>query len=61
MTTSGLPQASLNKKNFRLGNILINNEGPKQSVEEAKKGIDNLEKAAKEKIFIENESTDKTK
>lgn len=58
MPKSGLPQASLPQKNIRFGNTIVKMEKPNQSYADAKKGLDNLEKAAKEKVFTINEPTE---
>lgn len=55
MTKSGLPQASTFQKTIKFGGIIIKPEKPTQSLAQAKKGLDNLEIAAKQKVFIKNE------
>jgi len=58
MPDSGLPRASLSPRSVRIGNIEIKAEKPTQSFAEAKRGLDNLEVAAKGKVFAQNEPSE---
>jgi hypothetical protein len=54
MPKSGLPQAKINLKNTKIGNIQIKTEKPTESVSVMEKSIKSLERVAGGKIFIEN-------
>ncbi len=58
MLNSGLPSAKLSQQSVRFGNTVIKTEKPSQSFDDAKKGIDNLEKAAKERVFTSSEPSE---
>ena len=53
MTNSGLPPANLQNKRIKFGEDFIKAQKPTQSFDEADRGIQNLEKAAREKVFTE--------
>jgi len=56
MTTTGLPHATFVKKSLKFGSFVVKNEKPTQTFKQAHRGIDNLEKAAKENVFVKHVS-----
>lgn len=55
MPDTNLPIASSAVKNIKLGNIEIKSAKPKETIQEMQEALNNLEKAAKENIFVDNE------
>ena len=58
MFNSRLPQAKSSEQQIRFGNMVIKSEKPSQSFSDAKKGLEKLERAAKDNVFKENESSE---
>ncbi len=58
MDNNGLPPAYASTKDIKFGNLSIKTERPTQNFDEAKKGLDKLEKAAQEKVFVSNDQTE---
>jgi hypothetical protein len=58
MNDSGLPEAKLSHGTVTFGNITVQPVKPNESIEKAREGLQQLEKAAKEGVFQRDESSE---